>query len=86
MSKITKCVDTLESAIDDLRAERMETFYIVAALGEMIVRAAKQEIDSASVDFQNVMGVLKAVATLAESEADRLNLMYIDDLKKQAAA
>jgi hypothetical protein len=86
MSQVEKCVNTLESAMTDLRAEGMETFYIVAALGEMIVRAAKQENNSADAEFQNVIGVLKAVATLAEHEAERLNSLYIDDLKKQAAA
>ena len=65
----------------------MGTMAIMAALGETVVRVAKyNNDDSAAVEVQNVIGVLKAISTLIEDEAERLNSIYIDDLKKQAAA
>ena len=87
MSKAKQCVHKLENAISDLRTEGMEMTIIVAILGDMIVRAVTQEKqENNTADLEFLINILKATATRIEHEADGLNSMYIDDLKKQAAA
>jgi len=62
MSQTDKCVHTLEIALKDLRAEGMDTVFIMGALGEICVRAAKSEPEQAADYLDSLIAVLDANA------------------------
>ena len=62
MSQIEKCVKAIDIAMTDLRAEGMETVFIMAALAEICVKAAKSEPENAATYLDSVTAILDANA------------------------
>ena len=62
MSQIEKCVKAIDIAMTDLRAEGMETVFIMAALADICVTAAKSEPENAATYLDSVTAILDANA------------------------
>lgn len=62
MGQTEFCIQELDKLMTDLRAQGMDTPFILAAFTEIIVKAAKSEPEKATGHLENVMAVLDANA------------------------
>jgi hypothetical protein len=62
MSQTKECIKKLDMVLTDLRAEGMETVFIIAALAEICVKAAKSEPEQAAAHLEALTAILDANA------------------------
>jgi hypothetical protein len=62
MTQTEKCIKALEMTLTALRAEGMDTVFIIGALGEICVKAAKSEPENAATYLDSLTAILDANA------------------------